>query len=598
MPPRKKARGTKTEQLALLFPARPEGFPALPLDILFEIFSLLLPLDLLHLTRTTKPFRRFLLNRANAAIWQAAFATSASKGGPPGCPAYMSEPAWTRVAFEKMCHICSATLRDDANTDSVWWEFGARYCGDCMGSQVSSTITVKLKRLDPNLSWEHVLPRVPRNLQSSRWYYLIAHQRDLMDLYLETEDEELRAAIIHDRQTQTGLIMDHSKLCRDWARKQIQDKRIAAREREVNRHQHSENRRIAKETKDEEAKKSRLEAIVSKLTALGWSDKPWMNSGSLSAQIRHYPLVQVPKMLGAHEFVKMETGLISQLNADKHNVILEQNLKVFRQAFPLIITPAELAGLTLDVPPTCTDLVLIPAIRVLLEEEAEASIPTNRLVETLRPLMPTLLKTWVAETVDRIALHARKSLNLEHEDVPPGSPDPLALAIALVGCPKCHAVRYFSSLLRPDHSCPNLAHSPNSTWLHQSAFSWGSSSPKEEESPYERLVRNAFYGKPFTPTVLRFGVRLQAFEDVVRAFGRDPKIATFREMAQDRRLVRCGICVAKAGKARKASNLSAPSLDWLQAMHHDRSFHPGVSESDETIVWEFSGTSRDSDVKV
>jgi hypothetical protein len=122
MAPRKKTGKEK----GLAFPPSPHGFPALPLDILYEvrlsfsefrretkktklngkrqIFSLLHPLQLLYLTRTTKPFRRFLLNRANVGIWRAAFSVLRADGL-PACPPYASEPAWARLVFEKVCNV-------------------------------------------------------------------------------------------------------------------------------------------------------------------------------------------------------------------------------------------------------------------------------------------------------------------------------------------------------------------------------------------------------------------------------------------------------------------------------------------------------------
>lgn len=112
------------------------------------------PLDLLRLARTTKPFRRFLLNRANVGIWRAAF-SALHEGGLPECPPYSCEPAWARLLFEKACHVgcsglrtsfstdsqtqvCSTTLRDDPNLDPVWWEFSARYCASCVTKQYPS----------------------------------------------------------------------------------------------------------------------------------------------------------------------------------------------------------------------------------------------------------------------------------------------------------------------------------------------------------------------------------------------------------------------------------------------------------------------------
>ncbi|KIY51950.1 hypothetical protein FISHEDRAFT_70186 [Fistulina hepatica ATCC 64428] len=66
---------TRTSKLALL--------PTLPLDILLEIFSNLLPLDVLHLSRASKALRRVLMHRSSMSVWKSAFASIPDL---PPCP--------------------------------------------------------------------------------------------------------------------------------------------------------------------------------------------------------------------------------------------------------------------------------------------------------------------------------------------------------------------------------------------------------------------------------------------------------------------------------------------------------------------------------
>ncbi|KAF5385111.1 hypothetical protein D9615_000956 [Tricholomella constricta] len=75
----------------------------LPLDVLFELLGHLHPLDLLHLTRITKEFRRLLLHKSTVTIWKAAFANMPKL---PECPAEMSLPAWANLVFDQYCHNC------------------------------------------------------------------------------------------------------------------------------------------------------------------------------------------------------------------------------------------------------------------------------------------------------------------------------------------------------------------------------------------------------------------------------------------------------------------------------------------------------------
>ncbi|KAG9318777.1 hypothetical protein JVU11DRAFT_877 [Chiua virens] len=78
-------------------------FIDLPLDMLFEIFLLLEPAELLYLARTTKGLRAFLLDRKKAsALWNNAI----SSVGLPPCPCWMSPPAYVFLAFDPLCHVC------------------------------------------------------------------------------------------------------------------------------------------------------------------------------------------------------------------------------------------------------------------------------------------------------------------------------------------------------------------------------------------------------------------------------------------------------------------------------------------------------------
>ncbi|KAJ7745010.1 hypothetical protein DFH07DRAFT_834194 [Mycena maculata] len=580
MAPRKKKGKNTVEALASLYPASLKGFPALPLDILFEIFSLVHPLDLVYLTRTTKPFRRFLLNRANVAIWRAAFANSANEGGPPGCPTYMCEPAWARVAFEKACHVCFVNLRDDPNLDSVWWEFGTRYCGDCMRSQVSQRISVKVKRLDPRRNWEAVFPRVPRSTYVKSYYYLLADQHKVLDAYTKTENDEERAALFQTCRERTNLIMEHSKLCREWAAKQIE-----------NRRKEAENRREEKEEKQEAKQRSRLQAIVAKLTALGWSDETWMVAGTLSEQIRDYPSVAVPRLLAPRAYRDLEPTLILQLNTDKRTWFLKQRFQVFMKAFPRIISQAELDKLALGVPPRHIDVVLIPAVRALLEKDGEAPVVADDLVQTLRPTMPSFLQTWSGECMVLIHGHARKLLKLDESDnqpaPDPGVSDPTALAVAYIACPLlCGVAGHYNTLLK--HSCKATYNDRH--WLYTP---YHGTSDENGGDIYEKTAADTFCQRRFAPTMLHFGNRLPALEGLLRAYGRNPKTTTVQDMTSERRLVHCSPCVAMSKDARHPSVTVHP-LDWLAAMSHSTKYHLRQDE----IRWEISGKHRASDVDV
>ncbi|TCD66484.1 hypothetical protein EIP91_001309 [Steccherinum ochraceum] len=67
-----------------------QDLPNMPLDILFEVFAQMEPMDLLSLARTNRSFRELLMSKSSTSFWKAAM-----KNVPdlPDCPSFLSIPA-------------------------------------------------------------------------------------------------------------------------------------------------------------------------------------------------------------------------------------------------------------------------------------------------------------------------------------------------------------------------------------------------------------------------------------------------------------------------------------------------------------------------
>ncbi|KAF9032496.1 hypothetical protein BDZ89DRAFT_1131351 [Hymenopellis radicata] len=75
----------------------------LPVDMLFEIFSYLHPLDLLHLSWVNTALRDLVMSKSYKGMWKAARKNVYEMPEPfPG----MSEPEWAALAFVKKCSFC------------------------------------------------------------------------------------------------------------------------------------------------------------------------------------------------------------------------------------------------------------------------------------------------------------------------------------------------------------------------------------------------------------------------------------------------------------------------------------------------------------
>ncbi|KAA1466986.1 hypothetical protein DENSPDRAFT_831934 [Dentipellis sp. KUC8613] len=87
--------------------SRPPGkLPMMPLDILFEIFALLSPVELVKLMQTCKPIRAVLLSRKSLWAWKAARKNNPLREAPDP-PSDISEPLWANLLFNgALCFNC------------------------------------------------------------------------------------------------------------------------------------------------------------------------------------------------------------------------------------------------------------------------------------------------------------------------------------------------------------------------------------------------------------------------------------------------------------------------------------------------------------
>ncbi|KAF9019844.1 hypothetical protein BDZ89DRAFT_898247, partial [Hymenopellis radicata] len=77
-------------------------FTEAPLDVLFEVFSNLEPLDLLRMSRTTKTLRSLLMDKSYISVWQSAL--EGIEGLPPVIEG-LSEPQYVNLMFDNHCHV-------------------------------------------------------------------------------------------------------------------------------------------------------------------------------------------------------------------------------------------------------------------------------------------------------------------------------------------------------------------------------------------------------------------------------------------------------------------------------------------------------------
>ncbi|RPD66387.1 hypothetical protein L226DRAFT_530487 [Lentinus tigrinus ALCF2SS1-7] len=157
--------------------------PNMPLDILYEILSLLHPYDLLHLSRTSKAFRLLLMNRSAITIWRRA---RDNVLGLPNCPSDLSEPAYANLVFDPHCHFCIK-----ARVSTVMWALRVRCCKTCLkDKEAVVTVGEVFRALSPRYSQLKAEPMLPGEFVNDALYCLKSELNKLLELLDACNDDE------------------------------------------------------------------------------------------------------------------------------------------------------------------------------------------------------------------------------------------------------------------------------------------------------------------------------------------------------------------------------------------------------------------------
>ncbi|KAJ7269374.1 hypothetical protein B0H12DRAFT_1095502 [Mycena haematopus] len=187
--------------------------PSLPLDVLFEIFGHLLPLDILYLSRTTKDFRSILMHRSAISIWKASLRQIC---GLPECPPDMSQPAWVNLVYSPHCHNCV-----ERKVLKVDWLLRIRICETCIP---------KLLRGDQHLKSENKLDKIVLQCVPFSIYHipfhkgkccLVAEERKFLK---DLEAAEDKSAFVSSRKKMLAARQEHAAECKEWVDSQSQER--------------------------------------------------------------------------------------------------------------------------------------------------------------------------------------------------------------------------------------------------------------------------------------------------------------------------------------------------------------------------------------
>ncbi|TFK42253.1 hypothetical protein BDQ12DRAFT_677886 [Crucibulum laeve] len=550
-PKRVKTRG----KLALL--------PSLPLDILSEIFSHLLPTDILNLSRTTKDFRRVLLHRSATSIWKSAVTNVPNF---PECPEDMSLPAWISLAYDCHCHNCLTS-----GVRNVDWMLRIRLCAKC-----AKVCLLSEQMFDSKSQKERtILHCVPfSDWNKSGVQYCIQESEELFTKQLSSLKKG-RTAFVENKRAEMKARQDHAKTCAAWYSLQ-QDLRST----ELN------NLRV-----------KRREAIIAKLELLGYKDDLAYSKKKQEECVcetwvcpfYNHPAVDKPQLLTeriwqnikADIFKQMKKVRAARMEEERENLVQERVTQAHR-----VWSDWRIKHFTNELMPTIVDIIYWEPVRTLIWQPGNAALDLESLAAAFSNI-EAFIEQWRESQIIKVFDLASRGLGLGLPQTHTARTGLLALAATAFSCtmPDVHFRQRSMTLMQhsediiDDYSCmwyPEfLHHHCNSV----ATFTYSDLEVNKEENLLDdcRSLRVVEYlgcrRRKWSTEFLSFDDKAsKAVKNILEACRMDWKTTTTAEMdASNVRLV----CLKCSFGNRCDGERMFTVMTWRNAVQHGMKVHWG-----------------------
>jgi len=127
--------------------------PGMPLDVLYEIFSLVHPVDLLRMSWASKAFRNVLTSKSSRQVWIATFDNIPEVRRPPPCPEELTELAYANLLYNPCCMDCGALHA------TAYWTALVRLCEGCIEKWVTNLGGIRKQTIATPSRKEFYFPR-------------------------------------------------------------------------------------------------------------------------------------------------------------------------------------------------------------------------------------------------------------------------------------------------------------------------------------------------------------------------------------------------------------------------------------------------------
>ncbi|KAJ7754968.1 hypothetical protein DFH07DRAFT_822306 [Mycena maculata] len=553
-----------------------QGLLDISLDVLFEVFGNLQPLDVLRLSRTSKEFRNLLMHKSAVTIWRSSLR---NVPGLPSCPTGMTEPQWVSLVFDATCQVCQKTAR------KVDWGLFIRICGKCAKVHLS-TFNASLTATGAMMYYQ-LIPTRPDHTKHHKTVYFAKELGRVRAVCNGMKNPDEQKKYVKERKELVKTLKELTKECEAW----------------------SETLAENRSTELADLRQERYNGIVAKLTEIGWGAEI---DGILPADsLKTHKLVKQPTALTERtwntikpEMVRyMEEMKVKRLAREhaaivvKRKVIATKVLRTFKRS-QLPWT---------EVMPGGADFCEFPEIKDVLLAAAEVDV-NEQTFEAMIPDFPRMMAAWREGLVQELVKVCKRSGVVREDEADNDIKARLPLATSVYKCTGCNddddGYVGFGSTFE--------AHCRPLFWPRVLAHRCLTQTPDFYVTMM--LFMNATRDVAWRASQLAVDlVAAEIVEKVVTVCGLDPNTATVEDMdAVDARLA-CHTCSTRLPAPPAASSSVGPSADgdakaegagettpaevcaysWRNAVRHDGEVHDRIP-----TAWYLLGEEETTAVRV
>ncbi|KAG6876418.1 hypothetical protein C0993_003265, partial [Termitomyces sp. T159_Od127] len=396
----------------------------MPLEILHEIFMYLTPGELLSLSRMCKALRCILMTKSAENIWKQARLNLDDEL--PDCPDDLNEVQFANLIFTPLCDGCKK-----AKGRYYMWSIRRSYCLACLTGKKG---LIRLFQFTDGRKYPDILPLLPAidprskietvQLSDNHLIYKAYANRlpGKLGGFRKSDD---RVAWIKQQKDTRKRRIQHGRMCEEWLRMQV----------------------IKRADELDETRQRRYEAIIQKLTDLGWEKELETIEGMSS-----WPSVNQPKDLTDRVWQNIKDDIIEKLEEHKARRLEKEYLAV--QVIRRDLLTKRVSKLEKDIGnkvifPHIFDLESTGPISALIKA------PTGETIEYPESLIVESAQGW-RTSCDAVLR------NMVVTSTTPTDVDPLSLATTLFSCRNYRGILQYPEVLK--HKCYSTFGSKKCLW--------------------------------------------------------------------------------------------------------------------------------------